>query len=122
MGILWLSVRVRGAGDVSELVIATEFCAGGNLFDAIAKGTVSGESEIIKAFMQVCHAVEHMHSLSKPLIHRDLKLANVYFNTATGKWVLGDFGRFVGGWLALLHVLFYTKPLFLPATACCFQI
>lgn len=86
-------VLVLSVGDVTEFVIATEFCAGGTLFDAVQRGSVSSEQDIIRAFAQVCQAVNHLHNRSPAMVHRDLKLANVYFNTVTGKWCLGDFGR-----------------------------
>ena len=61
-------------GDVTEFLIGTEFCAGGTLFDAVQKGSISSEGDIISAFAEVCSAVGYMHSLSPPMMHRDLKV------------------------------------------------
>ncbi|KAF5835406.1 kinase-like domain-containing protein, partial [Dunaliella salina] len=46
---------------------------------------------IYEVFSEVCQAVQHMHSQSPPLAHRDLKAENVLKNCA-GRWVLCDFG------------------------------
>ncbi|KAK8837717.1 BMP-2-inducible protein kinase [Tritrichomonas musculus] len=48
------------------------------------------DKKIVEVFTQVCEAVNHMHSLSPPVIHRDLKPENVLRNN--GIWKLCDFG------------------------------
>lgn len=46
--------------------------------------------KIIEIFSQVCEAVNYMHELNPPIIHRDLKVENILYNE--GKYKLCDFG------------------------------
>ena len=38
------------------------------------------------------HALDYLHHLSPPIIHRDLKCDNIFMNGSTGEVRLGDFG------------------------------
>lgn len=39
------------------------------------------EQEILSIFADVCEAVAYMHSLPRPLLHRDLKVSNLQFSS-----------------------------------------
>ncbi|XP_052815057.1 serine/threonine-protein kinase Nek4-like [Mya arenaria] len=73
------------------LCIVTEFCSNGDLSDYIEKqhGTKLEELRLIEWFKQLTSAIEYMHS--KNIIHRDLKVANVFLDKNMN-CKLGDFG------------------------------
>jgi serine/threonine protein kinase len=47
--------------------------------------------QVASLFRQACQSVEHLHALSPPMIHRDIKLEN-YLLTREGALKLCDFG------------------------------
>ena len=49
------------------------------------------EARLLEVFVVVARAVAHLHGLSPPVTHRDLKLENV-LGLADGTFVLCDFG------------------------------
>lgn len=49
------------------------------------------ETEVLQIFTDVCHGVDHMHSQSPPIVHRDLKIENVLLSSE-GRYKLCDFG------------------------------
>ena len=48
-------------------------------------------AQVFGVFTQCCEAVQHLHSMSPPLIHRDIKLEN-YLIAQNNKIKLCDFG------------------------------
>ncbi|GBM11803.1 Cyclin-G-associated kinase [Araneus ventricosus] len=76
----------------AEYLILTELCTGGPLMDALnARQSPLSCAQVIQIFYQTCSAVQHMHSQSPPIIHRDLKIENLLLSS-DGKIKLCDFG------------------------------
>lgn len=70
--------------------LVLEFCAQGDLYEAIRKGHGPLETEHVRQFMfELLDAVEYIHS--KGVYHRDIKPENIFL-THDGTMKLGDFG------------------------------
>ncbi|XP_060565586.1 uncharacterized protein LOC132724672 [Ruditapes philippinarum] len=84
---------VEAAFEDGKLMIITEYCPNGDLQEYLRDhaGTAMEENRLIEWIRQITSALEYLHGLPNPVIHRDLKTANIFFD---GKWntKLGDFG------------------------------
>lgn len=70
--------------------LVLEYCAQGDLYEAIRVGHGPLQTQHVRKFMlQLISAVEHMHI--NGLYHRDIKPENIFI-TADGNMKLGDFG------------------------------
>eukprot|EP00240_Pyramimonas_obovata_P004454 CAMPEP_0118943496 /NCGR_PEP_ID=MMETSP1169-20130426/38427_1 /TAXON_ID=36882 /ORGANISM="Pyramimonas obovata, Strain CCMP722" /LENGTH=366 /DNA_ID=CAMNT_0006888763 /DNA_START=214 /DNA_END=1311 /DNA_ORIENTATION=- len=77
--------------DGTMLCIVMEYAEQGELYTAIrdADDKPFSEDEIMFWFVQICVALQHVHS--KKMLHRDLKSQNI-FRTKNNLLKLGDFG------------------------------
>ncbi|KAF1830098.1 kinase-like protein [Decorospora gaudefroyi] len=74
----------------NHVYLVLEFCANGDLYEAIRLGRGPLETEHVRDFMmQLVDAVEFIHS--KGIYHRDIKPENIFL-TQDGSMKLGDFG------------------------------
>ncbi|KAF2462345.1 kinase-like domain-containing protein [Lineolata rhizophorae] len=74
----------------THVYLVQEFCANGDLYEAIRLGRGPLETEHVRDFMlQLVNAVEYLHS--KGIYHRDIKPENILL-TQDGSMKLGDFG------------------------------
>jgi serine/threonine protein kinase len=71
-----------------QLVLAMEYCAGGNLDQRISNRRVN-QSEVFRWAAVLCEALDFVHG--KAIVHHDIKPANILFAT-DGAIKLGDFG------------------------------
>lgn len=82
-----------------EFWMLLEFCPRGSLVDVLYRKvgseyeprTALPEHKVLELLTMVASSVAHLHSMSPPVCHRDLKLENVLGN-ADGTYVLCDFG------------------------------
>ncbi|KAF2274194.1 kinase-like protein, partial [Westerdykella ornata] len=74
----------------NHVFLVLEFCANGDLYEAIRNGRGPRETEHVRDFMlQLVDAVEFIHS--RGVYHRDIKPENIFL-TQSGAMKLGDFG------------------------------
>lgn len=71
-----------------------EYADGWTLKDYIENSGKNEEGlkreEVFSMFMQLMHALKHIHSNN--LVHRDIKPDNIFVNKHTKKLLIGDFG------------------------------
>ncbi|XP_052287043.1 serine/threonine-protein kinase Nek4-like isoform X1 [Dreissena polymorpha] len=79
--------------DGLTLLIYTEYCPNGDLSGYVSKhrGEKMDERRLVEWVRQIASALEYLHNLPKPVIHRDLKSLNVFLD-ANWDTRLGDFG------------------------------
>jgi serine/threonine-protein kinase TNNI3K len=88
IGVAWDSL--------SDLCVVLEFMDGGDLRTLLnkyeaSKHPVGVDREKATIALHVCHALTYLHSLTPPVIHRDLKSRNILLNQAM-EAKLTDFG------------------------------
>ena len=79
--------------EAPNLAIVTEFLTNGNLFDLLYVNQVSLKAALrVKAAIQTSQAIQYMHGLKPPLVHRDLKTQNLVLDKQFNIKVC-DFGK-----------------------------
>ena len=92
-----LSAESRTTDGKTEVLIATEYCPNGRLSDvALNRPRPFSPRQVLSAFQQCCRAVQHLHQLATPMVHRDIKLEN-FLLAADGTIKLCDFGSATTG-------------------------
>jgi len=74
-----------------EVLLGMEFVAGGTLFNKIVKRGKLSDEVTAQYFYELCDALDYLHNLNPPVIHRDIKLENILLD-ADGHVKLADFG------------------------------
>ena len=81
-----------GRSGLDEFYLLLEMCAGGSLAGMLQRRDREHAplrpAETLRIFLDLCHAVAHMHALPQPLAHRDVKPENLVFSTEDGCWKL----------------------------------
>ena len=82
----------RPTGEV-EVALILEWCSGGSLSEHLWNRRASPLvwDEVLSITDQLAAAVNYLHGLKPPLIHRDIKAENLLLHS-TGQWKLCDFG------------------------------
>ena len=71
--------------------LVMDFIEGEDLAQIVARNGPLSETQALAWINQVCDALEYLHSLQPPIIHRDIKPQNIKV-TPTGQVFLVDFG------------------------------
>lgn len=74
----------------SAFVSVMPYCNGGSLADLLRRNGPMAEKDAKSVIVQVLHGLRHLHGQKEPVIHFDLKPANILFHE--GEVKLGDFG------------------------------
>ncbi|KAG0670501.1 hypothetical protein C6P45_002243 [Maudiozyma exigua] len=76
-----------------EILLLMELCPNGSLLDYMNQrlATKLSEQEILKIMYDITLALSHMHYLTEPLLHRDIKIENVLVDS-DDNFKLCDFG------------------------------
>ena len=85
-----------GRSGLDEFYLLLEMCGGGSLAGMLQRRHTEGAplqpAEVLRIFLDMCHAVAHLHALQQPLAHRDVKPENFVLSGEDGLWKLCDFG------------------------------
>jgi serine/threonine protein kinase len=76
--------------DESHFFLVMEYCPGGSLHAFISSEGRLSEEETRLLCMQLLEGLEYLHSLQ--VMHRDLKLANLFLSEDKTELLIGDFG------------------------------
>jgi serine/threonine protein kinase len=74
-----------------DVYLIQEYIKADNLYQKIKKGKVFTETDVIKIAVDLCKILEYLHSFSPPIIHQDIKPANI-LHTYNEITYLIDFG------------------------------
>ena len=76
-----------------EILLLMELCPNGSLLDYMNQrlATKLSEQEVLKIMYDITLALSHMHYLTEPLLHRDIKIENVLVDS-DDNFKLCDFG------------------------------
>ncbi|KAJ5075065.1 wnk kinase isoform m [Anaeramoeba ignava] len=76
-----------------KLIFITEMMQSGSLRNYIDKFKQISVRAIKKFSYQILQGIDYLHSLDPPIIHRDIKCDNIFFNGSDGSIKIGDLGE-----------------------------
>jgi hypothetical protein len=79
--------------ETEKVIFVTEILSSGTLKSFVTKIHRDVRWKIFKRWaIQILKGLEYLHSQDPPIIHRDLKCDNIFFNGTSGDLRIGDFG------------------------------
>lgn len=86
----WLGKNEEGEW---ELFFITELMTSGTLSSYIRHPRLNTSVDVLKSWsVKILRALDYLHSMDPPVIHRDLKCENVFINGNNGQIKIGDLG------------------------------
>ncbi|KNA20380.1 hypothetical protein SOVF_053040 [Spinacia oleracea] len=81
----WVDVQKK------RIYMIVDLPSSGNLGDYLRKNVLSSDGAIKNWCRQILQGLDYLHSHNPPIIHRDVKLENIFINGDTGIVKLGNF-------------------------------
>ncbi len=75
----------------SQQYLVMDYVEGEDLKERLGREHPLPEADVLRWILQICNALTYLHTRQPPVIHRDVKPANIKL-TATGEAMLVDFG------------------------------
>jgi WNK lysine deficient protein kinase len=75
-----------------KFIFITELMSSGSLRSFIHKAHLVSKKAIKSYAIQILHGLKHLHENKEPIVHRDIKLDNMFFHGTEGRVKIGDFG------------------------------
>jgi serine/threonine protein kinase len=72
----------------NALIVIEEYISGRTLEDILDTGKILDETQTIHIMIELCRILERLHSLEKPIVHRDVKPSNVIISPEGEVWLL----------------------------------
>ena len=80
-------VRITDIIELEDVIyIVEDFVEGQTLGEILAKEGPQPQERVIKWAIQLCEALEYLHTREHPIIYRDMKPANVMLRTEGDNW------------------------------------
>jgi serine/threonine protein kinase len=77
--------------DTVDVYLIQEYIKASNLYQLVKSGKTFTETEVIKIAMDICKILDYLHSFSPPIIHQDIKPANILMTNKNIIYLI-DFG------------------------------
>ncbi|GAA6029287.1 hypothetical protein JCM8097_003604 [Rhodosporidiobolus ruineniae] len=87
----FIGVSIPKQPSIVPVMIITELCANGDLFDYIRKTTPPPFVSMLEIMLGLSHGIQYLHTRKPTIIHRDIKSSNVLI-TSQGVAKIADFG------------------------------